>query len=98
MNFKPKNILSKYSVKKTFFYDIGANIGAYVIRIANAFHPKKIVAFEPEAVNYSALSENVKLNGLDDVTCLPVAASNQAVYGVFWTEHGAAGNASGFTD
>ena len=85
-------------MKKTFFYDIGANIGAYVIRIANAFHPKKIVAFEPEAVNYSALSENVKLNGLDDVTCLPVAASNQAGYGVFWTEHGAAGNASGFTD
>ncbi len=79
-------------------YDIGANIGAYVIWLANAFQLKQVVGFEPEAANYFALVENVRHNQRKNITCLPIAAGNQPGYVVFWTEDGTVGNASGFTN
>ena len=57
------------------FYDIGANVGAYTL--VAALSPRsqaRVVAFEPVAVNYAALTENVVLNGAADrITPLPVA-------------------------
>jgi FkbM family methyltransferase len=56
-------------------YDIGANVGAYTLVAALSPRSRATVfAFEPMAVNYAALTENVILNGAADrVTPLPVA-------------------------
>jgi len=80
------------------FYDVGANIGCYVVWVANRFRLKECVAFEPEAINFAALSDNVRLNNGDNVICLPIAASDSAGYVKFWTEDGESGNASGYIE
>lgn len=57
------------------FYDIGANVGAYTLVAAlSPASQARVVAFEPVALNYAALTENVVLNDASDrITPLPVA-------------------------
>lgn len=59
-------------------FDVGANIGVYSIFAAMA-RGARVVAFEPEALNYAALNENIAANpGLDDrVVAFCLAASNR---------------------
>jgi FkbM family methyltransferase len=78
--------------------EIGANLGCYVVWLATAFELKQVSAFEPEAENYAALVDNVRLNDLANVVCLPIAASHRGGYDTFWTRRANAGNASGFTE
>ena len=49
--------------ENSIFYDIGANIGTYTL-FAAAQHGKKIktYSFEPNALNFSTLNHNIKLN------------------------------------
>lgn len=79
-------------------YDIGANMGLYVVWLALAFPKSRFVAFEPEGRNYAALLRNVALNGCQNVTCLPIAASDKSGYGVFHVESLSVGNHSGFLE
>ncbi len=46
------------------FYDVGANIGAYSI-LASAYC-RRVYAFEPSALNFSVLNQNLMANSLDD--------------------------------
>ena len=48
----------------TVFFDVGANIGVYSLYAAARHGPGiRVVAFEPESLNYAALNLNVALNG-----------------------------------
>ena len=55
------------------FLDVGANFGAYTIRAARLPEsPRRIYAVEPSPGPYTALLENISLNGVGD-TCAPLA-------------------------
>lgn len=58
-------------------YDIGANIGIYSLYAAHLFRGStRVLAFEPEALNFSRLYQNIFDNGLNDtVAALPIALS-----------------------
>jgi FkbM family methyltransferase len=55
--------------------DIGANIGYYSLIMAAV--AKKVYAFEPDAASFNLLRDNVKLNGLDNVTLVNKAVSDR---------------------
>ncbi|HEY2961163.1 MAG TPA: FkbM family methyltransferase [Pyrinomonadaceae bacterium] len=61
------------------FYDIGANVGAYSLIAAKAFHGAvKVFAFEPAFLNFSQLCRNVFLNDCQDsITPLSIALSDK---------------------
>ena len=56
------------------FFDVGANVGVFTI-LASTFC-RKVLAFEPVAINYSVLNQNIMINRLDDVAtayCLAIS-------------------------
>jgi len=55
--------------------DIGANTGLFVLRAKQRWPNVRIVAFEPEPANYSALSETIKINRLQGVTSIQAAVN-----------------------
>ncbi len=60
------------------FLDVGANVGLYTLTAARVVGPHGHVhAFEPCSHTFERLSENVKLNGLRNVTCHRVALSHE---------------------
>lgn len=58
-----------------YFYDIGANIGAYTI-IAKEQKNVTAYAFEPHPVTYEYLERNIEINRLENVHTFNVAAGN----------------------
>jgi len=77
------------------FYDIGANIGIYVL-LANKFADlAQIVALEPEALNFAELCSNIYMNGLETVVALPIAAGASSAIEPYHLRTFAAGNHSG---
>ncbi|MCH2133726.1 MAG: FkbM family methyltransferase [Phycisphaerales bacterium] len=61
------------------FLDIGSHVGLYALPAARAVGPTgRVVAFEPHPGNRALLQENVQRNGLDNVTIVPAAVSDQA--------------------
>lgn len=50
-----------------FIVDCGANIGLSVLYFKQIYPQSSIVAFEPDASNFSILEENCKANGIRDV-------------------------------
>lgn len=59
--------------------DIGANIGAITLVMSFATGPNgKVIAIEPHPRMVERLRANVDLNGLDNVSIIPVALSNTA--------------------
>lgn len=55
-------------------YDVGASIGIYSILLAKAVGPQgQVIAFEPETQSYQHLLNNVDMNGLKGVRCIPKA-------------------------
>lgn len=65
--------LTDYLSKKhtKVFVDVGANIGRYTIRMANK--ADKVISIEADPENFAALSENVHLNKLNNVSIINVA-------------------------
>jgi FkbM family methyltransferase len=63
-------------------WDIGANVGLYALYAALRVGPAgRVVAFEPAADNFAALSRNVALNDLDTVVqgfCLALSDETRA--------------------
>lgn len=85
-------------------WDIGANVGAFALYVA-ATRRCRVLAFEPSAANFFALTRNVELNGLAErVTayCLAVAPATQlgllnldsSAIGAAMSQFGKAGEAS----
>ena len=65
-------LLREFSTQDVFL-DVGANFGAYTIRAARLpASPRRIYAVEPSPGPYTALLENISLNGVGD-TCAPLA-------------------------
>ena len=59
-----------------WFIDVGANIGTHVVYAALRAEIEKVLAIEPEPLNFSFIERNVRINDLEDaVTALQVAAS-----------------------
>lgn len=58
------------------FLDVGANIGAYTL-IASEVSGAQVVSFEPIPAAFAKLELNVRLNGREGVTMLPVAAGRE---------------------
>lgn len=55
--------------------DIGANVGIYTVLAAKLVGQRgKVFAFEPHAVNFSSLMENIALNEIEDV-CVPISTA-----------------------
>ncbi len=63
------------------FFDIGANIGSYTL-VASEQDSVQVVAFEPHPMTVKLLSENVHLNGRQNVTVCPLALGQRD--GVVW--------------
>jgi FkbM family methyltransferase len=59
------------------FYDVGANIGQYALYAAKRLQKRcRVLAFEPEALNYAKLNKNIVLNDLSGTVipyCVAVA-------------------------
>jgi FkbM family methyltransferase len=60
------------ALRPKVFVDVGAYKGYYSVRMARRCG--RVVAFEPSPRNRRVLEENVRLNGLGNVTVLPYAA------------------------
>lgn len=58
------------------FFDVGANIGAYTL-IASEIQGSQVVSFEPIPAAFAKLERNVRLNGRERVTLLPVAVGRE---------------------
>jgi FkbM family methyltransferase len=56
--------------------DIGANIGWYSLTLSSKNKPR-IVAFEPDTINFNTLQENLRLNGKDNVKAFNKAISDK---------------------
>jgi len=56
--------------------DIGANIGWYSLVLSSEHHPK-ILAFEPDPVNFSLLSENIRMNGRQNIEAINRAVADK---------------------
>src|SRR5689334_14067604 len=79
--------------------DVGAHIGGVSIVLAT-LHPEiRIVAIEPSSSNFSMLEENLKANGIKNVTAI-----RQAVMGergelvLTWAPHATAGSTVGLSE
>jgi FkbM family methyltransferase len=60
------------------FVDVGANIGYYTALGASVVGKRgRVFAFEPDPFAFARLERFVKLNGLSQVECRPMALSNQ---------------------
>lgn len=59
------------------FVDVGANIGLFSLIAARCVEPGgRVFAFEPTAMTYDRLTDNVRLNGLANVDCIKRALSD----------------------
>lgn len=59
------------------FFDVGANVGVFTVLASS--YCNQVYAFEPVALNYSVLNQNLMLNGLDDVaTAYCIAISDKS--------------------
>ena len=77
LDFREMSFMLHFLRSDDMFIDIGANLGAYTI-LASAISKAKTHAFEPIPSSFFALSENIKLNGLNErVELHNVGVSNQ---------------------
>jgi FkbM family methyltransferase len=58
--------------------DVGAHIGYYTLLLARAVGPAgRVLAFEPDPLNFALLRRNVELNGYANVELFPKALSDR---------------------
>ena len=72
------------TLKKTKFWDIGANIGLYSCYAAKK-NDCKVFAFEPSIFNLELLSRNIHINSLSDqITIVPIPLSDNSGFKNFF--------------
>jgi len=73
-------------------WDVGANVGLYAMLMAKWVGPEgRVVAFEPDPVNFSYLRKNAAANGFENMICVPTALSDRSGRARFEAEHGPIG-------
>ena len=76
---REQDIISNLTMEENeTFVDVGANVGAYTLMIANNYKSKgvKVIAIEPHPGNYEALCRNIDFNKFKDVKTINKAASD----------------------
>jgi FkbM family methyltransferase len=92
---KPTQDWLRENVRKgDLVYNVGANIGWYVVFLQQL--GAEVTAFEPEPLNFAELVKNSRLNG--KATLYPAAVSNRNGWANFYVVDAKAGNASGYLD
>ena len=76
------------------FYDIGANVGAY--SLIAAARGAEVYAFEPEAMNFGRLVQNIEINEdlRDRIYALPMALWDRHELQIMWLENPQPGGSS----
>lgn len=73
-----RDFVISYLATGDIFVDVGANVGLFTLLGADLVGPVgKVYAFEPTAVTYARLCDNVKRNRLSNVECVQLALSDQ---------------------
>jgi len=68
----------------TVAYDVGAHIGYFSLLLSRLCGPEgRVLAFEPQPINYSRILKHIDLNRLKNVEVFPIALSNKMGVGVF---------------
>ena len=68
-------------------FDVGANVGLHTVFMAKKVGASgRVFAFEPEHIGARTLVENLKLNGLDNVTLFEVALGDQTKGGELYMD------------
>ncbi len=71
-------------------WDIGANVGFYTCLFASLVGKKgRVVSFEPASGTMDYLAQNVKINGLDQVTLIKKAVGDRKIEGKLFYNAGA---------
>ena len=66
-----------FHVPEGVFIDVGAHAGKWAIFVANRYPRTRVYALEPNSDTFSYLSENVRLNKLENVTAINLAISDK---------------------
>ena len=74
------------------FVDGGAHIGLYTILAAREKPEARIWAFEPDPLNFRALTANVTRNGVMNTTIIPRALSARGSRAILYRNRGGRGN------
>lgn len=89
LNYIRKNVCKGFTV-----LDIGGNIGWYSINIARVFPEIDIHTFEPIPRTYGYLKENLKMNGVNNVTANNFGIADEDKELTFYYYREGSGNAS----
>lgn len=76
------------------FFDIGANIGWYTIKVAKSFKNASVFSFEPIPRTFSLLKENIKLNNIKNAKVFNVGFADENKKTPFYFYEEGSGNAS----
>ena len=72
-------IMERYLTGGAVYYDLGANVGSFVLIGARLVGPGgRVVAFEPVPANAAVLHRNTRLNGFNNVTVVETAVSGSS--------------------
>ncbi len=90
-----KNFATSYN-----FFDIGANIGFYSLKIAKKFPKSKVYAFEPISNTYNILNRNIQINSLHNIELFNFGFSNISKEAMFYysNEESASASLANITD
>ena len=92
--YQDSEMISKIFKSKMSFYDIGANLGLYSLRLAKLNKDSKSLAFEPIKSTFSLLKNNVSRNNLSNIQTYNFGFSNKEETKVFYFYPEGTGNAS----
>lgn len=72
------DIKEHFQIEGGVFVDVGAHAGKYTVRMAKKIKDRgEVIALEPENFNFALLTKNIELNGLENVTCIKKACSDE---------------------
>jgi len=104
-DFKLLSIISEIYYKKIYdvegyesfkcVCDVGAHIGLFTLRISKQASNSKIIAIEPNPINFKFLVKNISINGLEDrVHALNVAVGKRKERAVLYLSKVSRGDSS----
>ncbi len=77
--------------EEMIFWDVGANVGIYSVLFGKKFPVGKVIAFEPNVSLHVLLTQNLDLNGVNNVRIENFALSNAIGVGQIEISNGRAG-------